>query len=81
MKRISKDEVRSQSDAILWHLQEYKSITTWEAIKEYGVTRLSAYIHNLRRDGHTIDSIPMKVKTRFGRQTSVSKYQYSWINL
>ena len=31
----------SQKEMILKHLQDYGTITTWEAIKEYGCTRLS----------------------------------------
>ena len=31
-------------DRILKHLDNYGSITSWEAIKEYGCTRLSQYI-------------------------------------
>ena len=35
--------------AVLKHLEDFGSITSWEAIKEYGATRLSAIIYNLRR--------------------------------
>ena len=39
----------TQDDRILRHLQENDGITSWEAIKEYGVTRLSAVIFRLRK--------------------------------
>ena len=39
---INSEEVKSQADAILWHLKTYGTITSYEAIKEYGATRLSA---------------------------------------
>lgn len=38
----------NKTKAIMLHLQEKGSITSWEAIKEYGSTRLSAIIFNLR---------------------------------
>ena len=38
----------NKTKAILKHLEENGSITSWEAIKEYGATRLSAIIYNLR---------------------------------
>ena len=58
--KIQAHEVKSQSDAILWHLKKYGSITSYEAIKEYGATRLSAIIFNHRKDGYNIDSMPLQ---------------------
>lgn len=43
-------------DMILKHLQEFGCITSWEAIMEYGCTRLSQYIYLLRKDGYNITS-------------------------
>tara|TARA_R100001015_G_scaffold17787_1_gene10098 strand:- start:582 stop:869 length:288 start_codon:yes stop_codon:yes gene_type:complete len=74
--KIQAHEVKSQSDAILWHLKKFGSITSYEAIKEYGATRLSAIIFNHRKDGYNIDSMPLTKKTRFGRNTTISKYVY-----
>jgi len=73
---IKSNEVKSQSDAILWHLKNYGSITSYEAIKEYGATRLSAIIFNHRKEGYDIESVPLTKKTRFGRNTTISKYTY-----
>ena len=42
------EKLEQKIDAILKHLQEYGNITSWEAIKEYGCTRLSAVIWTLR---------------------------------
>lgn len=36
----------THQDRILQYLKEYGSITSWEAIKEFGATRLSAVIYN-----------------------------------
>ena len=40
----------THQDRILNHLITKGSITSWEAIKEYGITRLSAVIFNLRKE-------------------------------
>jgi len=73
---IKSSEVKNGADAILWHLKTYGHITSYEAIKEYGVTRLAAIIFNHRKNGYDIDSMPLKKKTRFGRSTTISKYIY-----
>ena len=73
---INASEVKTQSDAILWHLKTHGNITSYEAIKEYGATRLSAIIFNHRKNGYEIDSIPVKKQTRFGRSVSIAKYIY-----
>ena len=73
---ITKEQVKSQSDAILWHLKTYGKITSYEAIKEYGATRLAAIICNHRKDGYSIDSVPLTKKTRFGRNTTIAQYNY-----
>ena len=74
---IKSEDVKNGADAILWHLKTYGHITSYEAIKEYGVTRLAAIIFKHRKNGYEIDSTPLKKKTRFGRSTTISKYIYS----
>ena len=41
----------TQKEQILTHLKKYGSITSWDAIMEYGVTRLSHHIYCLRNEG------------------------------
>ena len=43
-----------QCEAILNHLMQFGSITTWEAIQQYGITRLSGRIFDLRKAGYNI---------------------------
>ena len=45
---------KTQENIILDHLKENKFITTWEAIQEYRITRLSARIYELREKGYQI---------------------------
>lgn len=46
----------SQIKQVEKHLKKRKSITTWDAIQLYGITRLSALIFTLREDGYNIES-------------------------
>ena len=74
MKTNKFNQVKTQEDAVLWHLQNKYTITSWEAIKEYGITRLAAHICNLRKKGEFIISEPKEITTKFGRKTIISKY-------
>ena len=42
---------------ILEHLEKYGSITSWEAIYNYGCTRISEYIRQLRFENYNIQTI------------------------
>ena len=64
----------TQKDMVLRHLQDYGSITSWEAIMEYGITRLSDVIFRLRNEGINIDSVTETKNNRYGAPTSYSRY-------
>tara|TARA_R110002124_G_scaffold128641_1_gene289615 strand:- start:635 stop:856 length:222 start_codon:yes stop_codon:yes gene_type:complete len=58
----------TQKQRVLDHLQGHPSgFTSWEAISEYGITRLAAYIGFLRDDGYKIDAVS---ETRDGKTFS-----------
>ena len=59
---------------LLSYLKTYKCITTLQAIKDLGNTRLSAYIFSLRKDGYNIINDNIRVTTRWGTKTTVSNY-------
>ena len=63
----------SQNEKILNHLQTHEGITSIEAIRLYGCTRLAARISDLRSRGHDIRS--EKVVKKDGKKTvSYSRY-------
>lgn len=65
----------NKTKAILLHLEEKGSITSWEAIKEYGATRLSAIIYNLRHNYNlSIESREVSFKDRYGNNSSYAEY-------
>jgi len=44
----------SQREAVVEHFKKKKSLTSWQAITLYGITRLAPIIHNLRNKGYEI---------------------------
>jgi hypothetical protein len=60
-------------DRVLQYLKENKSITSLEAIKEFGATRLSAIIFNLRKN-HNITTQYETSKNRYGDSVSYARY-------
>lgn len=65
---------KSQREAILFHLQEVGFITTFEAFVEYGVTRLSARIFDLRQEGFEIEGEELTKTNRFNHTCRYYKY-------
>tara|TARA_R100000655_G_scaffold29106_1_gene58965 strand:- start:890 stop:1168 length:279 start_codon:yes stop_codon:yes gene_type:complete len=74
---ITKDQVKTQRDAIMWHLKTYGKITSWEAIKEYGATRLSGIIFKLKNEGYNIKTNLITKENRFGNTTTIANYEYN----
>lgn len=64
----------SQEMMVLNHLKSYKTITSLEAIQEYGITRLSDRIYTLRNKGYTITNDWTSGKNRFGKKVRWVKY-------
>lgn len=66
----------SQRDDIIRHLMTEGSITAWEAIKEYGSTRLSAIVYELRKQGWKIESEMVTAKNRYGNPVTFARYYF-----
>ena len=66
----------NKTKEVLKHLKKKGSITSWDAIKLYGATRLSAIIFNLRERGYVIDSLWMEDTDRYGNLSRYVKYIY-----
>lgn len=65
----------TQYDRVLKHLQDYGTITSWEGFSEYGITRLSAIIYLLRKNGYNVSSVYKTAKNRYGELTSFAVYK------
>lgn len=71
---MAKKKISSQHNAIIQHLLNYGSITSMEAFSNYGITRLSAIIFNLRHEGYQIKSELCHSINRQGNHCTYSKY-------
>ena len=68
-------EKMSNKDRVLKYMQMFGSITSLDAFKDLGNTRLSASIWLLiHKDGIDIRSVTEKSKNRFGEDTHYSRY-------
>ena len=65
----------TQNAQILAHLQERGSITDPVAREKYGVHRLAARVHDLKKQGHKIESYVIRFTTRLGRPGRCAGYK------
>lgn len=65
----------AQKQRVLQYIQDHGSISSLEAFKDLGITRLSAVIFNLRRDGIGIESDTEEAINRFGEKARFSRYR------
>ena len=65
----------AQKQRVLKYIEEQGSISSLEAFRDLGVTRLSAVIFNLRHDGIGIESETEETINRFGEKTRFSRYR------
>jgi hypothetical protein len=73
MKTKMKDTHKTRT---LKYLEEHKTITSLQAIRDLGNTRLAASICLLRKEGYNITSGTMEVDNRWGGKSHVAKYTY-----
>lgn len=65
----------TQCDRIIRHLKDYGSITSLEAMQEYGIMRLASRITDLKSRGYQITSSTKSSKNRYGETTHYSEYR------
>lgn len=63
----------SQKEIVLKYMQDFGSITTWEAFAELGITRLSAKIYELRKEWD-IDDETIYTTNRYGAKVHYKRY-------
>ena len=64
----------TQRERILDYMKEFGSISSLEAFKDLGITRLSARIHELERQGITINKTQEHMLNRYNEKTSFTRY-------
>ena len=66
--------MKTQKEEVLEYLKNNKKITILEAIYQLGITRLSAIIYSLKKEGYNINTQMKLIKAKNGRKTSVAEY-------
>lgn len=64
----------TQCERIQRHLEDYGSITSAEAMQEYGIMRLASRISDLKKLGVPIKKETVSGKNRYGERTSYARY-------
>lgn len=64
----------TQSERIVRHLRDYGSITSLEAMKEYGILRLASRVSDLKKAGFPIHVEMVKGYNRYGEATAFARY-------
>lgn len=65
----------TQSEMVLEYIEDFGSITTYEAFIELGITRLSARIFDLKKKGYNFKKTMIKKKNRYGKKIKFYKYE------
>lgn len=65
----------TQGQRILRHLEDYQTITSAEAMNEYGIMRLASRINDLRRQGYPIKTEMVKGRNRYDEETRYARYR------
>lgn len=63
----------TQRSRVLVYMRKHGSITSLEAFRDLGITRLSGVIFDLRKH-HAIGSTTESSRNRYGEKTSYSRY-------
>lgn len=63
----------TQEELVLQYIKDFGSISTLEAFKDLGITRLSAKIFNLRRD-YNVRDVWDEVVNRYGKKVKFKRY-------
>lgn len=64
----------TQCELIYRHLKDYGSITSLEAMQEYGIMRLASRISDMKKSGIAIRAETVSGQNRYGETTSFSRY-------
>lgn len=65
----------TQCERVLRHLEDFGSISSLEAVTDYGIMRLASRINDLKGMGYPIISERATGKNRYNETTSYSVYR------
>lgn len=69
------DHKPTQNERILKYMNDFGSITQYDAMRDLGVMRLASRISDLRRLGYPIISTMEPVRNRYGEKCHIKRYR------
>ena len=75
IKTTTMEKKKTQVEKVLNHLIKFGTITSWEAIQTYRITRLSDKIYLLRKKGINISTIDSSNINQEGIKTEFATYK------
>ena len=64
----------TQCEIVLRHMEDFGSITSLEAMQEYGIMRLASRITDLKKAGYPIRREIVSRKNRYGDTVNFARY-------
>lgn len=64
----------TQKQRVAEYIRDFGSISSLEAFRDLGVTRLSAVIFDLKADGYEFETKTEKVRNRYGEPCHYARY-------
>lgn len=65
----------TQKEMIVKYIQDFGSISTYEAFIDLGIARLASRINDLKNDGININKETIKAKNRYGKKVHYARYK------
>lgn len=65
----------TQNERIIAYMNQFGSITQFDAFLDLGIMRLASRISDLKKLGYPITSTSETVKNRFGEKCNVARYR------
>lgn len=66
---------KGYKEIVLEHFKRFEYITTWDAFEMYGMTRLSAVIYNLKKDGYVFEDKMITEVNKYGNKITIKGYK------
>ena len=64
----------TQAQRVLQYMEDFGSITQFEALKDLGVMRLASMVSELKKNGYPITGKMDTVYNRYGERCTVKRY-------
>lgn len=71
---VEEQSNQTQCQRIIEYIVKHRSITSAEAMDEFGCYRLASRIHDLKKRGYPINSFMVHGKNRYGKGTKYKMY-------